>query len=54
MYVSVLLNDNRIPADILGGSATYMGTANAYSGWHVDNHFLPSLNYHFGGAPVIW
>jgi hypothetical protein len=40
--------------DLLAGTGTYLNTARSVMGWHLDNHWLPSANYHYGGGAVIW
>jgi hypothetical protein len=54
MYNLVLLNDRKPLADILGGPAMYVSTHGALSGWHFDAHWLPALNFHWGGGPALW
>jgi hypothetical protein len=54
MYTSVLLNNEEKLSDIFAAPASYLGTTGSFTGWHFDNHHLPSLNFHWGGAPAIW
>ncbi|KAK4006265.1 hypothetical protein OUZ56_011421 [Daphnia magna] len=31
-----------------------LGHAMSYTGWHVENFNLPSINYHHSGKPKYW
>ncbi|XP_045024637.1 lysine-specific demethylase 4E-like [Daphnia magna] len=44
--------DNKMPG--INTCQLLLGHAMSYTGWHVENVNLPSINYHHSGKPKYW
>ncbi|XP_032785720.1 lysine-specific demethylase 4E-like [Daphnia magna] len=44
--------DNKMPG--INTCQLLLGHAMSYTGWHVENVNLPSVNYHHSGKPKYW
>jgi hypothetical protein len=54
VYTSVLLREGYPLTDLLAGSSVYLGPLCSVSAWHLNHHYLPSVNFNCGGGPAIW
>jgi hypothetical protein len=54
VYTSVLLREGYTLTDLVAGCGLEVGPPRSPTGWHLDNHCLPTADFHLGGGPTIW